>query len=267
MGTALRYMLEALLLASMGAFMAGLARSDTYWQFLNPRYAWLTLTAGAVIILLGAVHLFHKGRKGQVLQVLALAAFLGLALSAVNGPHLFAGPQPQLEAPPRVSRYTGGSLTLSYDDSLPAERTVETMDGREYARMNLAELLAGEDDWVREGKRVAVQGLLLRTPEMDRAGYVAVARLYIYCCFADAVGIVAMVKVDDPQAYRPGSWVRVLGMLGTDPPFQDRTLAVAGALTTARSDQFAINADAVDEAPVEGVPFILEVCQTPPFAY
>ena len=266
MGGALR-MLEALLLASMGTFMIWLARSDVYWQFLNPRYAWLTLTAGAVIILIGAAHLFHKGRKGQVLQILALAVFLGLALAATNGPHLFAGPQPEIDAPPRVSRYTGGSLTLSYDDSLAPEQTVETLDGREYTRMNLAELLAGEGDWVREGGRVAVQGLLLRTPEMDRAGYVALARLYIFCCFADAVGIVAMVKVDDPEAYRPGSWVRVLGMLRPDPPFPDRTLAVAGALTTARSDQLALGADAVDEVPVEGVPFILDVCKTAPFAY
>jgi hypothetical protein len=266
MGTALR-LLEALLLAAMGLFMASLAMSDTYWQFLNPRYAWLTLTAGAVIVLLGAVHLFHRGREGQVSQVLALAVFLGLAIAAANGPHLFAGPQPEFTAPPRMSRYTGGSLTRAYDDSLPAERAVETLDGREYTRMNLAELLAGEGGWARKGDRVAVQGRLLRTPEMDRAGYVAVARLYIFCCFADAVGVVAMVRVDDPQAYRPGSWVRVLGMLQPDPPFPDRTLAVAGALTTARSDLFAIGADAVDEVPVEGVPFILEVCKTKPFAY
>ena len=266
MGGALR-MLEALLLASMGLFMVGLARSEVYWQFLNPRYAWLTLASGAVIALLGIVHLFHKGRKGQATQLLALAVFLGLTLAAVSGPHLFAGPQPGFTAPPQVGRFTGGSLTRAYDDSLPAERTVETLGGREYARMNLAELLAGEGDRVDEGERVAVQGLLLRTPEMDRAGYVALARLYIYCCFADAVGVVAMVKVDDPEAYRPGSWVRVLGMLRPDPPFLDRTLAVAGALTTARSDQFALGADAVDEVPVEGVPFILEVRTAPPFAY
>lgn len=260
MGAALR-LLEGALLVGLGAFMVGLSRSSAYWQLLNPKYAWLTGFAGAVLALLGLVHSLHSGRRGRIGQGLALALALGLGGAAVFGPAAFAPPAP-------VSGYTGGSLTRAYDDENPPDRPTMTEDGVTYTRLNLAELLAGEQGgWTTENGRYAVQGAVLRTPELDRAGYIAVARLYVYCCFADAVGVVVLVGVNHPERYRAGSWVRVLGTLRSGAPFRGRTFDVTGALTSARSERFLLDAASVTEARVEGVPFILDIRQAPPFAY
>ncbi len=45
MNTLLRF-IETFLLVTMGTFMVWLAFSSSYWQFINPKYAWLTITAG-----------------------------------------------------------------------------------------------------------------------------------------------------------------------------------------------------------------------------
>lgn len=143
-----------------------------------------------------------------------------------------------------------------------------TLDGKQYTRINLAELIAIEEtDLARAGSRFAVQGTLLRTPELDKAGYVALARLYVYCCFADAVGVVTLIRVDDPTAYRPGSWVRALGTLHPENFMPGQIFNVAGALTSVRSEAFTLTAVKMDETPVDGVPFILDVRQSPPFNY
>jgi len=255
--------LQGALLTTSGAFMLWLSRSSLYWQMLNPRYAWLTLVAGGVLALLGIVHILHAGRKGHLSEIAALALFLGLAALAVLGPDAFAPPPPTYG-----SGYSGGSLTRSYDDAAPPAQPTVTVNGVTYTRLNLAELMAGENGgWARENDRFAVQGAVLRTPELDNAGYIALARLYVYCCFADAIGVVTLVAVNQPDDYRPGSWVRVLGTLTPGAPFPDRTFTVAGALSTARSEQFVLDAADVEETHVEGVPFILEIREKTPFAY
>jgi len=256
-------LLQGTLLAAVGAFMVWLSRSSVYWQMLNPRYAWLTLGAGVVLALLGVVHLLHTGRKGHPTEILALTLFLALAGLAVLGPDAFAPPPPAYG-----SGYSGGSLTRAYDDEAPPAQPTVTVDGVTYTRLNLAELMAGETGgWAKENDRFAVQGAVLRTPELDRAGYIAVARLYIYCCFADAIGIVTLVAVNQPEAYRPGSWVRVLGTLTPGAPFQGRSFDVTGALSSARSERFVLDAADIEETGVEGVPFILEIKEKAPFAY
>ncbi|MDD3310592.1 hypothetical protein [Pseudodesulfovibrio sp.] len=254
--------LQGSLLASSGAFMAWLSRSPFYWQLLNPRYSWLTLGAGLILTLLGIIHLLHAGQKGRPTETLALTLFLALAALAILGPDAFAPPPPTYG-----SGYSGGSLTRTFDDETPQQPTV-TVGDITYTRLNLAELLAGETGgWANENGHFAIQGAVLRTPELDRAGYIAVARLYVYCCFADAVGVVTLVAVNHPENHRPGSWVRVLGTLTPDAPFQDRSFEVTGALSTARSQHFVLDANKIEETPVEGVPFILEIRQKAPFAY
>ncbi|MEF2232407.1 MAG: hypothetical protein V3571_15850 [Pseudodesulfovibrio sp.] len=259
MGALLRVM-EGALLAGLGAYMVALSRSSVYWQLLNPRYAWLTLAAGALIGALGLAHLANRERRGGIGEVLALALFSGLALAAYAGPDAFSFASSSGD-------YAPGSLTRTYDD-LPEVRPTETLDGRTYIRINLAELLAAEDGGLAgPGDLFAVQGAVLRAPDLDREGYVAVGRLYVFCCFADAVGVVALVKVDDPADYPTGTWVRVLGELREEAVLPGRAPQVPGSLSTARSDRFVIDARAVDETVPEGVPFILEVRPDRPFAY
>jgi len=258
MGAALRY-LEGALLAGLGAYMVVLSRSSVYWQLLNPRYAWLTLAAGLLIAALGTAHLCNRARSGRWSEAAALALLGALAVVAYLGPEMLTS-----------SPSTGvgaGSLTRTFDD-LPEEKPTETLDGQTYIRINLAELLAAEEGGLaRPGERFAVQGAVLRTPDLDRDGYIAVGRLYVFCCFADAVGVVALVKVDDPAAYPVGTWVRVLGELREADVLPGMTPQVPGSLSAGRSDRLVIEARMVEETTAEGVPFIMDVRQAQPFAY
>ena len=263
MGGLLRWM-EGGLLAGLGVFMVALSRSSVYWQLLNPRYAWLTLCAGALITVLGLARLCNREHGGRAGEVLALVLLSGMALVAYAGPDAFFSGSGS--APGNGGAITG-SLTRSYDD-LPEARPTETLDGQTYIRINLGELLAAEDGGLaKEGDRFAVQGAVLRTPELDREGYVAVGRLYIFCCFADAVGVVTMVKVDDPDDYRAGAWVRVLGQVREAAVLPGLAPQVPGSLTSARSERFVLDARLVEESVPEGVPFMLEIREAQPFAY
>ena len=274
MGTVLRCV-QACLLAAMGIFMLAFAWSDAYWRLLNPKYAWLTFLGGAVILLAGVGVFLHRERKARPSEILAIAVFLCLVSVALLGPNPFVDQTPVQgvagEADATGDRYpggyAGGSLTLHFDDEAVPPSEV-TAGGETYTRMNLAELLAGEEGgWVESGGRYAVQGMVFRTPELDAAGYIGMGRLYVYCCLADAVNVAALVRVDSPEAYRAGSWVRVLGVLREGSPFSDLTLRAVGALSTVRSEQYVLQSVETEERAMEGVPFILGIKETAPFEY
>lgn len=258
--------LEAGLLTAMGLFMAVFALSDAYWQLLNPKYSWLTFGAGAAVILVGVGAFFHAGRRPRLSELLSIAVFLCLALAATTASDSLVGGMAETAPAARPGGFVGGSLTLHYEEEAVVPEV--SYMGESFIRMNLAELLSGEEGgWTEAGGRYAVQGMVLRTPETDAAGYIGVGRLFIYCCLADAVGVVALVKVDAPQTYRSGSWVRALGILEEGAPFADAALRVPGSLSSARSDRFVLRGVEVEETPVEGVPFILDMKKESPFAY
>jgi hypothetical protein len=252
---------ETGLLLAVGLFMCGLAASSSYWQFLNPKYAWLTMAAGVGVVSLGLAGLFDRARSRRVTELGALVVFLALAGASLILPGM-------LTDLGGVDPYKG-SLTFSgeYLDDAVAEPTV-TFDGREYVRINVAELIAGETGgFVHEGGRFVVQGSLARTPELDRAGLVAVTRLLITCCFADASGVVCLVRVDDPEDFTPGAWVRVLGRLAPAPALPETQISIHGALTALRSDRYVLDAENVETPEFSGVPFLFEIRASQPFAY
>lgn len=253
--------IEACLLAATGAFMVVLALSSGYWQYLNPKYSWLTLTAGACVVALGFGALFDLHRRRKATELGAVIVFLFLAGASQTLPDLLF--ESVAASPQR------GGLTFSdeYADGFDVEPTV-SFGGQEYVRINAAELIAGESGgWTREGGRYAVQGSLARTPELDRAGLVAVTRLFISCCFADAAGVVALVRVDDPASYTPGAWVSVMGRLVPAPPLPETEIAIYGALTAIRSDRFILDAENVETPAFTGVPYLFEINSRQPFAY
>lgn len=248
-------MIEACLLVAMGSFMAVLSQSSMYWQFLNPRYAWLTLGAGAVLVVVGFGCFFNTTRKRRVTELLSIVAFLLLVWVALTMTPFFTD-----EALSPFGDLAGDS----FDKPAP---TVE-IDGDEYIRINVAELYVGEQEGtVTPGQAYAMQGTVLRTKELDQAGYIGLGRLLIQCCFADAVGVVSLVKVDDPGAYKEGAWARVAGVVEKGTPFPGSSITVKGALTLVRSERFSLRAESVEETKMEGLPFIFEIRPAPPYAY
>lgn len=250
--------IESFLLILMGSFMAMLARSPIYWQFMNPRYSWLTFVSGVILILVGVGCFFHTQRKRKASELFGILFFLALYGTAVTTFESMVMPEYQ----PSV----GGGFTMEYPDEAVSP-TVE-IGGREYVKINVAELLLGESQgFVKPGQCFAIQGSVVRAPELDREGYICVGRLLITCCFADSTAVLTTVKVDDPGRYRSGLWVRAAGTIEEKNLLPSKSFTLPGALTAVRSDIYAMRAVDVEEVPVEGVPFIFDIMEQAPFAY
>lgn len=241
---------EAMLLASLGLYMLALARSDSYWLLLNPKYAWLTAAGGVGVTLVAfALFLVPAGRPGAW-RMLAMAGFV--LLLVLHDPQMSMAPRP--------------ALTLEGISAAPSR--IE-LDGREYVRINTAELffLARQADPARLALGYVAQGLVARTPDMDARGELALLRLTVNCCLADAVGLGVRVRAGDPASWENGQWIRVHGRLASSPNAE--TLAVPqlpGAFVTALAEGFILEAEGIETAEPE-LPFIFEVRQEEPYAY
>ncbi|TVM36810.1 hypothetical protein [Oceanidesulfovibrio marinus] len=293
-------LLEACLLALAGAFMLVLATSPMYWHFFNPKYSWLTFTAGAIVALLSLAGLLHRTRTPKASEIASLAVFLVLAGLAVTLPNpLFDVPPSGITSsdsfepfsqPPGDAQAMADAEnppdTFGLDGAFPADPgagipaptfdvTEEengsrfTMDGVEYIKTNIAELiLAEQENRLEPGGAYSVQGLVARTPELDEAGYIAVTRLFIVCCFADATGVAYLVDVDDPQSYTQGQWVHAAGTLAPAKTLpKTLPIAIPGAFTAIHGDKFAISAARVEPGPVPGMPFLFELRGKEPYIY
>lgn len=252
---ALFRMLESFLLIGIGTFMVTLANSSSYWQLLNPKYSWLTGLTGTVLSVVGIVCFFNRDRQRKISELLGLAIFLGLAWYAVTSFEYVGEDDYSLES--------SGSFSGEFQADV---EPVISYDGVDYTKINVAELLANESE-IPVGNPYAVQGLVIRSDELDRAGYIAVGRLLIVCCFADSVAVVTLVKVDDPEEYKADSWVRVLGVISDKLPVLEHKLTIKGALSSVISDTYVLQGVDVEERPVKGMPFIFDVQTESPFSY
>ena len=253
--------LEACLLMGMGGFMYWLSLSSVYWQFMNPKYSWLTMISGFALFAVGCACMSDSHRRRKASEVIWLTIFLVLAGTGLQMDDYFAEQQGMVE---------GGFSEVFADAAVQpgsGEPTVE-FEGETYVRINTAELLQGEKDGVfKAGERFAFQGVVVRSEELDQAGLIGVGRLMIACCFADSVGAAWVVRVDDPTRYKDGRWVHVAGVLEPLDVEYDGIVKIQGALTAARSEGFMLAAENLEERPVEGVPFIFEMREGQPYAY
>lgn len=252
MSTTLRWA-QGLLLVLIGGFMLQLVTSGNAWQFLNPKFQWLTGSTGAGLMLCGVFLPFSPGIVPRLSTVFALVAFLlvaGLAgknLTDPQGPAGFASPAP----------------------AAPAEPSRLTEDGHEYVKINTAELyLLGEAEPPPLGERYAVQGMALRDGTFDVRGEFALVRLSIVCCLADALAVGLRVSGVQTPDIPSGAWVRVLGRLvATDPASPTPALALPGVVTTMLSGRITLAAESVEVIEPPKIPYMFEFRDREPYAY
>ncbi len=112
---------DGLCLLCLGAFMAGLASSNLYWYFLNPKFRHLTLAAGAVLCLAALPQLLspRAGRwsPAKLARQTALAVFLCLAMTAQNDADRAAVQFVQLKATTSSSATNSGSSDIMTGDA------------------------------------------------------------------------------------------------------------------------------------------------------
>ncbi len=200
--------LEGLILLVTGAYAGLLVVYGDYWRYLNPRFKGLTGLTAALLMVIGAVAIFKPNKRPSYFRICIFLIFLGIIFWGNPG-----GPvSPKADA--KV-------LSQSPAESLPqAEILVDqksrlTMNGLEYIKINLGELysICKEPKPEKLAGRYVVMGIVRRTKEMDRLGYLVILRSAVVCCLADSIGVGFRVKYDRPNEFENGQWVEVYGTL------------------------------------------------------
>ncbi len=243
--------LEGLCLAGLGAVMLWLPLAGNYWYFLHPRFKPLTGAAGALLLLLGLLAVL-AGSRPRLRRVLAAAGSVALVLGAYAA-----------TLPPAPATGPGAEPFAQPAPAAPEPRV--EFSGESYQRMNLAELQA----LVARGRpsgRVAVRGVVRRTPDMDREGRFALLRPVVVCCLADTVA--AGYVVQAPGELPPEStWAEVLGETRPAPSALDPQVSLPGVLALAVDPERLLAAHQVRPAPAPAIPFIFTVSEREPFTW
>jgi len=256
---------DAVLLWGVAAVIVWLGWSGNYGMFLNPRFLWLSLLAGAALAVLGVAALLRNAagpspvplRRALLLGLLACvtltatvdwwgadAAMPGVVTGQLGGgaadlpvtgsladparsvppgtavgpdmlsdarpdaryddPDAFAGPSDSWEASGKPDSRPGPFDDAPVEDELGPRATYADKD---YVRINVAELFLLERrnrSEELEGRYV-FRGAVTRHPALDARQSVAVFRVSLYCCLADATagGFVVRPGAQEPAGKPP----------------------------------------------------------------
>jgi len=246
---------EGLGLAALGAVMLWLPLAGNYWYFLHPRFKPLTGSAGVLLLLLG-LFAGAAGGRPRLRRILAAAGSVALVLGA------YAATLPPASSAGAASGETFGEVSIPAAEA-PAPRTEYA--GQTYLRMNLAEL-QGLTAAGRPSGRVAVRGVVRRSPALDAAGRFALLRPVVVCCLADTVaaGYVVQVSGDLPL---DNTWVEVLGETRPAARPLEPQVSLPGVLALAVDPARLLLAHLVQPAPVPDIPFILTIAEREPYTW
>jgi uncharacterized repeat protein (TIGR03943 family) len=244
--------IEGFILLALGGFMSALVNADNYWLYLHPKFKWLTLTAGMVLLVIGAIAvIFNRCPSlSRIIIFLLFTAVAGLG---------YALPNP-------VPSTLSGSLTRT----LTAEEPRLLLKGQEYTKINIGELYNISERAIPEGLagRYVTRGIVKRSPELDRLDQIAVFRTFLFCCFADAVAVGFRVEGNQLDQVHDGQWVKVYGTLQELPiGLPDPNVRVEGIFAKALNQAYAIAATGIKKIDPPEIPFMIELREAEPYAY
>ena len=245
-------LIEGCIVIALGLAMSALVRTDSYWLYLHPKFKWLTLTAGIVLVIVGAIAVLYN-RRPNLTRIVIFLAFSTLATIGYFLPN------------PTSSATSGPLEQIS---SKKESRIV--LDSQEYIKINLGELYAISEKGLEEQRaaRYVARGIVKRNPELDKIGQFVLLRVFMWCCFADAVAVGFRVKGDQPEEFLDGQWVRVYGKLQQLPSqLPEPTVQVKGILSKALHKVDGIVAVRVEKIEPPPIPFMFEFRKSEPYAY
>lgn len=254
--------LEGLALMAIAGYIAWLLITNTYWQLLNPRFQWLTASAGAGLAIVGAAQLFFSRSGTSFPRLAALCLLL-----ALMGGTIFGGNWLEDASPAPAS---GLSTDFS---ATQAEKYIE-IDGHEYTRISTPELIQLIDQSPDTVLSTAwgMRGIAVRTPELDAMGRFVLLRPFIWCCLADGVAVGFQVPWKDVTTLENGDWVQVAGKLTPAdklPSVGDKPLLDALFTAVDESHEFipdsALGGNAVEHIETPRMPFIFNLNAAPPY--
>jgi hypothetical protein len=267
-------LLEGLALLGTGGLLFGLALSGRYWHFLNPRFAPISLATGLALALLAPLAAFRPAgpRPGGLFRLLGFALFLGLAAFAVARagyvptaaparPAAAAGPAEPLVAPEDAAPQTLDPRPAA----VPPSRALR--DGREYVRLNLAELFLLADQRPKDVPACfVVLGQVRQGRRAKAAGLALLSRVAVVCCLADAVSCCFLADLGQAPE---GQWLEVYGRLEplTDPKLAKSPPPGPEASVSACNERYRIVVEAAEPVAPPEMPYIFEFRDREPFAW
>jgi len=244
--------IEGSIVLALGLAMSALVRADNYWLYLHPKFKWLTFPAGILLVIVGANALVYN-RRPNFSRIIIFLAFSTLATIGYFSPN-----------------HTSSSTAGPREEVSPEQESRIVLDNQEYIKINLGELYAISERGLKEetAARYVTRGIVKRDPELNKIGQVVLLRVFMWCCFADAVAVGFRVQCDQHEEFPDGQWVRVYGKLQrlpsqlTEPPVK-----VKGVLSKALHRVDGIVAAKVEKIEPPPIPFIFEVRKSEPYAY
>jgi uncharacterized repeat protein (TIGR03943 family) len=243
---------EGFILFALGLAMSSLVESDNYWLYLNPKFKWLTLTTGMVLMLLGLISALRSRRPNPSRMVV----FLVFGTVAAVG-YLLPNP---------TSPVFSSSLT---EPATQVESRL-TLGGQEFIKINLGELynISESAETNKIGEHYVTRGIVIRSPELDKEGQFVLFRVFMWCCFADAVAVGFRVSYDQPEQLPDGQWVNVYGKLRLLPSERaEPNMPVQGITSKALNKGREIAAHKVEEIEPPAIPFMFDFRKSEPYAY
>ncbi|MBI5520745.1 MAG: hypothetical protein HY916_11900 [Desulfovibrio sp.] len=261
---------DGLCLLCMGGLMAALSRSGLYWYFLNPKFSGVTLGAGVLLCLAGLALLLRPmpgpTTAMRLWRQAVLLGFLSLAATAWGQ----AASEP---LPGAMSPASSENAALAPEEAAPADPR-PVLDGREYVRLNLAELYIMLDKGRKDyPERFALRAVVSRTPELDKRGHVLLKRTAVVCCLADSLELSFATRGNGLEALQTGDWVEVFGRLAPlDEKGADKGLVKAapkgeGPSLSLTNPKFRIEVEAATPIQAPAFPYLFEFKEEPPFAW
>jgi hypothetical protein len=275
--------LDGLGLFGLGGLMVALARSTVYWDFLNPKFRPLTLTAG-VLLLVAGLPLFLRPRPGRatlgrLLRQAALLVFLTLAAIAwdqavrESAPDTFGGP-PGVANPAQQE-----DAALPQGEEAPVDLH-PVKNGTTYVRLNLAELFIMLDKGRKDyPQHFALRAEVQRAPALETRGYLLLRRIAVVCCLADSLDLRFLTHApeggwpEDLKDLKDGDWVEVFGRVepiankGADKGLVKLAPKGEGPGLAVTNAKFRIQVESLERLKDGAFPYLFEFREKEPFAW
>jgi uncharacterized surface protein with fasciclin (FAS1) repeats len=187
---------EATILVLLGAAILWFALSARYGLLMNVKFRGLTVTGGALLLVMGLAALgdLHK-RPGRNTFIFGLM----LLVTLVGKPYL-------------PDANSMGML----EPSLPAGLW-DQVDLVRFPRKELQDLYAKEIDQLgRTGASFTTIGVIKRLETLNKHGSFALMTSMMFCCVADALAVGFRVPTDELENMEDGQWIMVSGKLAQE---------------------------------------------------
>ena len=166
---------DGLILLAIGSFACFLILSGRYSYYINPRFEWLTGLTAISFIVTGIITIFEQERSISLSRMATYTIFIAV---------ITIGAFSEI---PRATQAQRDSTV----ETVSEEGSRVSLDGVEYIKINLAELLSISEDHPGDmlGMRYVVRGMVRRSNHSDNPGYFVIVRTFMWCCQADSVAV------------------------------------------------------------------------------